>query len=515
MELQEWETRLRTYLPKIELLAEIPLSQIEHAELESDMAELVKKKGIIEATQIFRQDYPAAFVTYLAFKASFNEERSFWDNVATAMRLDGQVLFHANHHWGKTFFEIIEESKLRTFSGVGGYEYVTRIRLHGGISAHSLGDFFEHILIPSVRNPEHIALNDKEVLEHLLKHSAVEYFVDDCVQYFFKYGGEAAQKFFSKCRHMARLAMRGEPLPSAEELGLRPYVLQAFEDHLQNPPEPSLRGRLPRLIFQPYEPSFRLHLPSQPVAFEHAGDPYFWQMRCLKGENEILVYEEGVRVQRSGREWQTKETEFIVNEPVENIQVRLFSKGDVQEKSGLKQSLRLLPREMEQPLKVFRFTDGTPCSFSPVIPAQLLWLFYPSDVELVFEGKERKIEALHPFSAPWENWQAQAWDLKKVRLIRLMRDGQDICPPIAVTAVEEPVLLGKSVHPQSQLVDEKPLFLGAPQLRIPIRNPQTPDDELKVWHIHLESLQSAQPSGKWEGYASEMPYEIHAQENSV
>lgn len=515
MELQEWETRLRPYLPKIELLAEIPLSQIEHAELESAIGEMVKKKGISEATRAFRQDFPAAFVTYLAFKAAFNEERGFWDNVAKAMGLDGQVLFHVNHHWGKTFFEIIEDHKLRTFSGVGGYEYVTRIRLHGGISAHSLGDFFEHILTPSVRNPEHIALNDKEVLEHLLKHSAVEYFVDDCVRYFFKYGGDAAQKFFSKCRHMARLAMRGEPLPSAEQLGLRPYVLQAFENAIQNPPDPSLRKRLPRLIFQPYEPSFRLYLPPQPISFEYAGDPHFWQMRCLKGESEILVHEEGVRIQRSGREWQTKETEFILNEPAEHIQVKLFGRGEVQEMTVLKKSLRLLPIDTEMPLKAFRFSDGTPCSFSPAIPAQVLWLFYPADVELVFEGNKKQIEALHPFSAPWDAWQAQAWDLKKVRLIRLIRAGQDICPPIAVTAVEEPVLHGKSIHPQSQPVEEKPLFLGTPQLRIPIRNSQAPDGELREWQVSLESLHAAQPSGKWEGRASEMPYEILAHESSV
>ena len=515
MELQEWETRLRPYLPKIELLAEIPLSQVEHAELESNMGELVMKKGINEATRIFRQNYPASFVTYLAFKAAFNEERGFWDNVAKAMRLDGQLLFHANHHWGKTFFEIIEEHKLRTFSGVGGYEYVTRIRLHGGISAHSLGDFFEHIMIPSVRNQEHIALDDKEVLEHLLKHSAVEYLVDDCVRYFFKYGGDAAQKFFSKCRHMARLAMRGEPLPSAEQLGLRPYVLQAFENHLQNPPDPSLKRNLPRLIFLPYEPSFRLYLPPQPISFEYAGDPHFWQMHCLKAESEILVHEEGVQVQRSGREWQTKETEFILNEPAEHIQVKLLRRDEIQEMTVLKKSLRLLPIETETPLKAFRFSDGTPCSFSPAIPAQVLWLFYPADVELIFEGKEKQIEALHPFSAPWETWQAQAWDLKKVRLIRLIRAGQDICPPIAVTAVEEPVLHGKSVHPQSQPVEEKPLFLEAPQLRIPIRNPQAPDRELKEWHIHLESLHAAKPMGKWEGRANDLPHEILAQESSA
>ena len=193
----------------------------------------------------------------------------------------------------------------------------------------------------------------------------------------------------------------------------------------------------------------------------------------------------------------------------------MFGQGEVQEMTVLKKSLRLLPIETEMPLKAFRFSDGTPCSFSPAIPAQTLWLFYPSDVELVFEGKEKPIEALHPFSAPWDAWQAKAWDLKKVRLIRLMRAGQDICPPIAVTAVEEPVLRGKSIHPQSQPVEEKPLFLGAPQLRIPIRNSQAPDGELREWKISLESLHAAQPGGKWEGRASEMPHEIHAQESSV
>ncbi len=519
MHLQDWEDRFQPYIYRIELLAEIPLSRSEHAELEKVLGEFVKGHGLAEATRRLRHSYPIAFVTYLALKAAFNEERGFWDNVAHAVGLESQhPLFHPAHHWGQTFLEIIANYKLPVFSGVSGLEFVTPIRLHGGISVFSLPDFFKHVLLPSVQDRHFSSLDDQSVLTSLLDHYTVELFVDDIVRHFFQHGGDPALSFFRKCRQMARLAVQGEPLPSAERLGVRPYVLQAFENYLQNPPEPAQRRRLPRLFFQPYEPAFRLLLPSQPVTFEQAGNPHFWHIRCIKGENESLVEGERVRVRRSGQEWQTEETEFLLTEPAEHVQVSLISRNQSEEKIVLKHTLRLLPAERSTPLLAFR-ADGakgnSPCALTPVLPAQTLWLFYPADAELHFEGQERRVNELHPFASPWEAWQAHAWDLKNVRMIRLLRAGQDICPPIPVTVTFEPELVGHPLHPQSIPVDEKPLFLGIPQLRLPLRHLQEPGTELKDWHLTLESRYAAQSSGKWEGTASKLPYQVQAQDGCV
>ncbi|GER78904.1 MAG: hypothetical protein QY302_08715 [Anaerolineales bacterium] len=510
MHLQDWENRFRPYLSQIELLAEIPLNQAEYAELEKALEDFINRHGIAEATRRLQQNYPAVFVTYLAFKAALNDERAFWQKVAESVGLDSESHLH-NHHWGESFLEIVESHGFRTFQGISGLKYVTPIRLHGGIPVFSLPDFFKHILLPSVQNPRFSGLDDSSALTSLLDRSTVELFVDDIVQHFFQHGGEPALRFFNKCRQMARQAIQGEPLPSAEQLGLRPYVLQAFENYLQNPPEPSQRRRLPRLFFQPYEPAFRLLLPSQPVSLEEAGNPHFWHIRCLKGGIEILVEEKNVRTKRSGQEWQTEETESLLTEPAEHVQISLICQKQ-EDKVILKHSLRLLPAEGSTPLLAFRLEDGSPRSATPSLPAQTIWLFYPSDVALHFESDARQVQELHPFASPWDAWQAQAWDMTNVRLIRLLRGGEDVCPPIPVSAVYEPTLEGQAVHPQSLPVEEKTLFLGAPWLRLPLRNVQHPEADLKDWNLTLESHYAAQPGGKWEGTAKELPYQIKIEE---
>jgi hypothetical protein len=519
MHLHDWENRFKPYLSQIELLAEIPLSQAEHTGLERELNIFVKKHGLAEATRCLQRQYPTAFITYLAFKAAFNEERGFWAEVARAIGVENQhLLFNSAHHWGQTFREIIESYQLPCFEGVSGLEYITPIRLHGGISVYSLPDFFKYILLPSVQNSHYSELDDRSALTSLLKHYTVELFVDDIVRYFFQHGGEPALRFFQKCRRMTRLSTQGDPLPSAEQLGLRPYVLQAFENYLQNPPEPSQRRRLPRLFFQPYEPAFCILLPAQVVPFEQAGNPHFWQIRCLNDGDECFADEVRVRVRRPSQEWQTDETEYLLTEPAEHVQVRLVCRNQSEEKVLLKHSLRMLPAERSTPLLAFR-ENGTkgnpPCSLSPALSAQTLWLFYPADAEPHFEGEARRVNELHPFAAPWDAWQAHAWDLSKVRLIRLLRSGNDICPPIPVTTIIEPALVGQLVHPQSMPVEDKMLFLGAPLLRLPLRNLRQPEAELKDWHLTLESHYAAQPDGKWVGTANELLYQVEEENGSA
>ena len=519
MHLYDWENRFKPFVPNIELLAEIPLRKAEHVELEVTINAFVKKLGLAEATRRLQHEYPISFITYLAFKAAFNEERGFWAEVAHGIGVGNpQLLFNPAHHWGQNFLEILENYKLRSFSGISGLEYVTPIRLHGGISSFSLPDYFKHILLPSVQGSHYSGLDDRIVLTALLDHYTVELFVDDIVRYFFRHGGEPAFHFFQKCRNMARLAVQGDPLPSVDQLGLRPYVLQAFENYLQNPPEPSQRRRLPRLLFQPYEPAFRIFLPSHPVPFEQAGSPHFWRIRCITNGEECFVDEERVRVRHPSQEWQTDESEYILTEPAEHVQVSLICRSQSEEKIILKHSIRLLPASGSTPLLAFR-ENGTkgnpPCHISPALPAHTLWLFYPSDVELHFEGEARRDNELHPFPVPWDAWQAHAWDLSKVRLIRLLCFGKDVCPPVPVTTIVEPELLGHSIHPQSLPVDEKPLFLGTPLVRLPLRNLQDPTAELRDWHLTLESRYAAEPDGKWEGTANELPYEVQHQDGSV
>jgi hypothetical protein len=507
MHLQDWETFLRPFLDQVELLGEIPLEQPQHAELERALGAFVRWNDLTEATRRLRQDYPATFVTYLAFKAAFNDERGFWEKVANVIGLESAgPLFHPTHHWGQSFLEIIEQyPNLRRFAGISGLEYVTPIRLHGGIPAFSLSDFFRYILLPSVEKAPYDGMDDESALKALLAHYAAELFVDDVVRYFFQHGGQPAQLFFSKCRRMARLEQTGQPLPDASELGLRPYILQSFETFREQIAEPAARRRRPRLFFDPYTPAFRILLPPQPLRLEQAGSRYDGRLYDSQ-TGEIYAEKSPLRARHRGADWTIDEIEWMLEEPLASVQVGLFPEG--QAEALISYSLRLLPQPGYPPLLAFGYADGTLRRLSPTLPAQTLWLFFPARAELRFEGAAHQVESLHPFSPPWKDWQASAWDLEKVRLVRLLQDGKDLCPPIAVSASLEAALTASGLPPQITPVEEKPLYSVPPQLRLPLRDALNPLPEQQGWKLTLESRYAARPAGTWEDTAASLPHEI-------
>jgi len=510
MHLQDWETFLRPFLDQVKLLGEIPLEQPQHADLERALGDFVRRHGLTEATRRLRADYPATFVTYLAFKAAFNDERGFWEQVARAIGVESDSpFFHSAHHWGQTFLEIIEEHpNLRRFEGVSGLEYVTPIRLHGGIPAFSLPDFFRYILLPSVEKAPYDGMDDESALNALLAHYTAELFVDDVVRHFFQHGGPPAQRFFSKCRQMARIAAEGKPLPDASELGLRPYVLQSFETFREQIAEPAMRRRRPRLLFDPYTPAFRILMPPQPLSLEQAESHYEGR---LYDSEQIYAKKTGLCAQRRGADWAIDEIEWILEDPLANVQVGLFP--EEQEEALVSYSLRLLPRPGDPPLLAFGYSDYALRRLSPALPAGVLWLLFPAGAELHFEGEARQVESLHPFSPPWQDWQAGAWDLEKVRLVRLLQDGKDLCPPVAVSASLEAALTASDLLPQVTPVEEKPLYSVLPQLRLPLRDVKNPLPELQGWKLTLESRYAARPDGRWEGAAADLPGKILPEES--
>lgn len=506
MHLHDWEAILAPHLSKIELLSEIPLDRAGHAQLEQDLAVFVQRHGLTEATRRLRLEYPAVFVTYLAFKAAFNDEQGFWDKVKQDLGITQAQLHSDLHHWGQTFIEVIETfPNLRRFRGVSGHEYITPIRLHGGIPAYSLPDFFQHILLPSTEKAPYDGMDDESALKALLEHYTAQLFVDDVVRHFFRHAGEAARKFFSKCRHMARLAQTNQPLPEPAELGLRPYVVQSFATYQHNQAAPSQRRRRPRLYFDPYLPAFRILLPPQPLNLEQAGQRYDARLYAPV-TGEIYAQQSRLRPHRQGQEWFIDEIEWLLEEPLPAIQAGLFAAG--QEAPLYAYPLRLLPPAGYPPLLAFRYEDTRQISLSLALPATILWLFYPANIELRFDGEARPVQTLHPFALPWEGWQAAAWDLSETRLLRLLRDGQDFCPPISISRALEPSLTPSSLPLHVLAVDDKPLYNVAPQIHLPLRTPETPHDELKDWLVHLESRYAAAPQGDWKANADELPYTI-------
>ncbi len=279
--LHKWEEYLRLYFSDIHLIGELPIRNHELEELGRYIRNLVKRCGLTTGTQVLAERYPRAFLTFLAHTAARNEERGFWDVVAREVGVSqSSSFFQSNHHWGCLFLCLVAKLGLETFADVdSGHRYIISIRLHGGIPAYSLPDFFKHVLLPAVREHQYVGMDIPELIGQMLQRSAVQYSVDSPVRYFLEYGGETAQHFFERCLEMARIWEEQGELLSARELGLPRYIVRIFQEFMEGHQQTSKGKRLrsPRLYLEPYDPDtpFRLVLPEEPVDAGHATWPLY------------------------------------------------------------------------------------------------------------------------------------------------------------------------------------------------------------------------------------------------
>ena len=501
--LPDWEVYLRQFMPHIRLLGEIPITPSGHANMEALLHRQIKAVGLPKTTHHLEIDWPAVLAVYLAFKAAYNQEWNFWDGVADNLGVKNKTTFFMERtHWGKAYLQALAKFDLPLFGDVeAGHEYIPRIRLHGGVPAYSLPDLFAYILLPSVQRADWAVLEDGEALEALLATGTVQSFVDDPVQLFFKHGGEFALRFFSKCRRMARLVLNDEQLPSAAELGLRPYVVESFDAYWNRQVEHGSkkvrrRWKAPRIWFSPYEPAYRLSLPEQVIPLESAGKPYAWRIISDQGDEQFHK----VRLFQPGREVLARGLELTLDDPWRTIGVEFSAGGDAPP-SNLKRTwrFRLLPDPEQPPLMAYRYPDGLPLRIGGALPAQALWLLYPADAELHFGGSAACIEKGPSYWSPWDSWQAVVYDLRQAQWVQVMRAGQSLCAPIPIEAsLNEPILLGDNTLAASLSVDDKPLYLGVPPtLRLPRQPGQTIEQALRRWQLHLEARFAASPAGEW------------------
>ena len=154
--IQDWEAFLKPQFVSVNLLGEIPLSQVDYEDFSDAVRSLLKRsQSMADATRRFTEHYPIVFTVFLAHFAAHNTNREFWDALAGWLEIKG-IGFH-NLKWHTKFLEILEKYHKKTFEDVGGVsnKYVTSMRIHGGIPAYSLGDFFANMVLPSLEKPEY------------------------------------------------------------------------------------------------------------------------------------------------------------------------------------------------------------------------------------------------------------------------------------------------------------------------------------------------------------------------
>ncbi|MBI2332376.1 MAG: hypothetical protein HYU84_09510 [Chloroflexi bacterium] len=481
--LKQWEAYLSKQMPRVRLLSELGLNYEDMLEIANLIkGENKRHKNVRQTTKDLVDDYPCTFVAFLAAFAAQNTEREFWDAVARLIEVTGTELNNAR--WRNHFIDILKERKKPVFEDIS-FVYVANMRIHGGIPAYSLRDFFANMLLPSIENPEYIELKGKELRDALLARSVVQIFTDSTVRNFFENTEEIGVKYLEDCRTVAKSYLSSRQIPNLH--GLPNYVLEKLTNFLEYQEDEKRGLRRPRIKFDPEGDGLLVELPEEPISgVDVRGGQVRWQVK----QNQRTLHNLSARIVRSGRDVHSEEQILPLGFLIEPFQVT-FSLPNQDGEFAQIREWTFDVRSQEFPdLLVFRSEDGSLVRWSQALPAQDLLLVHPKDVSLEFDGDARLIHTPDMYAAGWQNWRAEYRALGQGTL-SLVRNGEAFATVAIQKQLELPRLTGEVLQPN---LDHKPLYLGgAPILRIPLRAGVDMGEELKRWHIEINSAWEAEP----------------------
>lgn len=496
--LTDWEKTLAAYCTRVSLLGEIPLTPSDIDEIGRRLTALLERTNLNEVRRQFLR-YRCTWITYMAAIAARNDDRGYWDALGRSLGKTGAQL--QNARLGEAFQDAVRDLGLPDFDEAGGYRYVTPIRLHGGIPAYSLGDFFEHIVLPAVEYPDYIDMPPDKCICELLTSSAVQLFVDSPARNYLEFGGSVAVRFFQACREMAKQWEREGDLPPAQQLGLPAYVVRAFRDFMEDRLRTTGQKRLraPRLLLDPYSPVdlYRLELPPEPVDSERVTWRYRWLIRTQRSEASTQRLNEMVRVRRIGYDQTTDSRILPLPFPPTQLRVEFWAEppADVQQQAELlgRWTVSLAPAPDQSPLLAFRASGGQTVRSDQALPTGILWLLYPVAAQLEVNGEGRCLQRFPDLLGNWSDWRIEEWDLSKSNSL-LLRNGRETWPIAIRGREQEPRLEGGNVLMTLRTDDEMLFYVGEPpRLWLPLATGTYSPSGLDVWRVAISSRWAADP----------------------
>jgi hypothetical protein len=182
--LLEYERRLRDEIPRHRLIGEIPL---EEAELDDICRQL---RNVL--TDIRPRDYPHCLAAALVNIAKFRYDgHEYWPKVRSLLDTPDNELNQPE--LGQWFADFLERNHLPTFQQLveeGALPYVTPILAHAMVPRALVPSFMEHVIWPSITDPERYGYGFSEIRERLIKSHVG---IPRSVYRFVVYGGRAAE----------------------------------------------------------------------------------------------------------------------------------------------------------------------------------------------------------------------------------------------------------------------------------------------------------------------------------
>lgn len=426
-DIRDWEAGFKTQFPRVKLLGEIELTQDDFEALTEQIQAVMRRaKNIHEATRRFDEYYPHAFAVFLAQFAARNTNREFWDALGELLGVSGSQLNNAN--WRKIFIDILQANRKPTFENVGGVtnKYVTSMRIHGGIPAYSLGDFFQNMLRPALENKGYAGLPPAELLTALLQRTDVQLFTDSPVRNFFENSGEVGLAFLGECLKMARAYQQDGEIPAGLELPA--YVIEKYIEHTEKQIDFETRLKSPRLLFDPEGESLQVELPQQQISANdlRGNEQAFWQ---VSWDGLGLPIQKAARLDFSGRDIITRAGQQAIPGPVTRVRVAFGLQAQGEMRILRRWALPFLPTPDQPQLLAFSVQPNDEGhypilrSLTTSLPAKLLLILYPTNASLKFEGQEDKRHECDPLNGVWRNWQAAFWSLENTAALTLQQPG--------------------------------------------------------------------------------------------
>lgn len=525
--LEKWQEQLSSLVLKVTLLIEIPLTEQELREIEEDLKGMKVWASFVRLplsppkatpTQSLFLNYPAVMAVYLAYKAAYNDQASFWKALCNDLEWDIPT-----SEWGQLFLELLDRWGLPIVRGKG-HKYVQNFRLHGGIPAYSLPDYFEHVVIPTVVKTDYRDLSDIEALRKVKGTSAFKFSTDKPVRLFIEEAtqdpptevGKVALKWFRHAREAVRRLLAGEAIDDIPEAGLRPYIRDALVGYWQERETFLARKRARHGWRPPYllydgDASFRIALPEQQIRQQQPASLYRWRVYSregLQGEKSLRVYRRGAQVWIRG-------SEITIEDFGEQGQLRITLESLAEGKWRSIRQWVLRGRAYQMPLMAFRYQDGRAVLPASHLPAEACWLLTPEGFTLNLIPTEFAHEVEYPMASP-TGWQAKAYNLSRISVVEVFNANNELIGRMPVREKRRPLLEGQRL-PEAQ--GEVPWYVGSlPDLLLPITSPTKylPHEgtgPIPEWSVELCHAGPAFPRGVWHSGQGAFSYTVEEHAN--
>jgi hypothetical protein len=226
------DRELRQRLIGRRLIAEVGLDEETYHRVEAALGRLLR--GTRNLGRI-AQSHPALLATYLVAHGVYRYEAGNFYGSASLPGIDQSA--------GPAFMSAVNPLGLESFEdlvvGDNALRYVGPMLAHGGIPKYCLEDFFNLLL----RDMERVGGDATELLSFWRTRKSAFFGIDVPVRRFLLYGGELARDVLDRSIDMVREYARSGTLPRSADIGLPPYIVEAFRRRGEKTPVASVRGQ--------------------------------------------------------------------------------------------------------------------------------------------------------------------------------------------------------------------------------------------------------------------------------